>query len=80
MYSIYDWPLDRSLGTDSSSLAPALSLDSALRDAWTLPCHSEMLLGGGEGQGEDAGLPIAVLKIPGCGVLPRDLISPATDV
>lgn len=78
MYSIYDWPLDRSLGTDSSFLAPA-SLDSALRDAWTLPCHSEMLLEG-EGQGEDTGLPIAVLKILGCGVLPRDLILPATDV
>lgn len=50
MYSIYDWPLDRSLGTDSSFLAPALSLDSALRDAWTLPCHSEMLLGRGRGR------------------------------
>lgn len=47
MYSIYDRPLDGSLGTDSSFLAPALSLDSALRDARTLPCHFEMLLGGG---------------------------------
>lgn len=78
MHLIYGWPFKRPLGTDSSFLAPALSLDSAFMRR-TDPPLSLSDATWGRGQGEDAGCLIAILKISGCRILPRDSTLPATD-